>query len=95
MVMVGKGDGHGFLGVGEEQLRALLGVVVLGRGLGAPGLGVLGRGVDAPGLSTVERRVWRRARAWAAVRGGEGVGVVVVGVWGGVGWGAISVLGKG
>ena len=49
----------------------------------------------AGGLGRVERRVWRRARAWAAVRDGEGVGVVVVGVWGGVGWAAIMVLGDG
>ena len=77
MVMVGWEDGVWFLDGGEEGLEALLGVVVLEVVLGVVALG------------TVERRVWRRARAWAAVRVGE----VVVGVWGGVGWAAISVLG--
>ncbi len=82
MVMVGWEEEIWFLGGGEEGLEKLVGVGVLGV--------VLGDGA----LGTVERRVWRRARAWAAVRVGEGVGVVVVvGVWGGVGCAAISVLG--
>ena len=68
----------------EEGLEALLETVVV--------LGVVRGG---GGLGRVERRVWRRARAWAAVRVGEGMGVVVVGVWGGMGWAAILVSGEG
>ena len=81
MVMVGWVEkGSWFLEGDEDGLEALVEVGVLGVGLGAGGL---------------ERRAWRRARAWAAVRVGEGEGVVVVGVWGGVGWAAIFGLGVG
>ena len=83
MVMVGWVDGSWFLDGDEDGLEALVEVVVLGVGLGAGG------------LERIERRAWRRARAWAAVRVGEGAGVVVVGVWGGVGWAAIIGLGVG
>ena len=55
---------------------------------------VLRMDLDAGGLDVAWRRVWRRARAWAAVRVGEGVGVVVVGLWVGVGWAAISDWGE-
>ena len=84
MVMVWWEDGAWFLDGAEEGLEA-------SEGVGE----VLGAGLGAGGLEVVERRVWRRARAWAAVRVGEGVGVVVVGVWVGVGWAAIIALGDG
>lgn len=85
MVMDWWEGGGWFLVGAEERLEPAVGVMLL----------VLGVRRGAEGMGWLERRVWRRARAWAAGRLGLGVGVGVVGVWGGVGWAAILALERG